>query len=73
MIDLQKEIWEGWTVLDFIKEVQPELDMIMNGRSYIKPFRNKEEMSWHIVANQPYYKRKIPEVIDYFAEKYGLK
>lgn len=73
MIDLQKEIWEGWTVSDFIKELQPELDMIMRGLSYIRPFKNKKEMSRYITSHQPYYKRKIPEIIGYFAKRYGLK
>ena len=32
-IDFNKHIYEGWTVGDFIEELQPELDMIQNGRS----------------------------------------
>lgn len=33
MIDLQKHIWEGWTVGDFVDRLAPELDRIMSGRS----------------------------------------
>jgi hypothetical protein len=32
-INFQKEIWEGWTVENFIKELEPQLDTIQTGRS----------------------------------------
>ena len=31
MIDLQKHIWEGWTVGDFVERLAPELDRIYVG------------------------------------------
>ena len=34
MIDLQKHIWEGWTVGDFVEHLAPELDRIMSERSW---------------------------------------
>ena len=37
MIDLQKHIWEGWTVGDFVERLAPELDRIMSGRSDTVP------------------------------------
>lgn len=71
-IDYGREVWEGWTVKDFIDSLQTEIAMIMGGVSYIKPFKSKDELEAYIVSNQPYYKIKIPEVIEYFACKYGL-
>ena len=35
---IDKHIWEGWTVKDFIEALKPELDLIMTGRSWRKPF-----------------------------------
>ena len=73
MTDLTREVWEGWTVLDFIDDVSDVVDMIMMGESFIEPFKTKAEMVDFIVENQPYYKKSIPEVNTYFANKYGLK
>ncbi len=72
MLNYKKEVWEGWTVQDFIDSLQTEITMIMGGSSYMKPFKSKEELKAYIVSNQPYYKKPIPEVIEYFAYKYGL-
>lgn len=70
--DLNRHIWEGWTPQDFINELEPQVDMIMRGQSYISPFQNKKELEEWCKDNQPYYKKKIPEVVNYFAEKYGI-
>ena len=67
-----KEIWEGWTVADFIEEIDPLLDMVMSGESWREPLKNKKELAEWVVENQPYYKKPIKEVVDYFAEKYNL-
>lgn len=45
----------------------------MCGESWQKPFRTKEELARFIKENQPYYKKEIPEVNSYFAEKYWLR
>lgn len=73
MTDLSKHIREGWTVQDFIDDLQLQADMIMIGKSRHKPFRTKEELAWWCVSNQPYYKHIIPEVVDYFAARYGIE
>ena len=44
----------------------------MNYESFIEPFKSKKEMSKYIREKQPYYKKSIPEVNEYFAKKYGL-
>ena len=65
-------IWEGWTVNDFIEALEPQADMIMNGQSWRKPFRDISELREWCRDNQPYYKKYIPEVVRYFQEKYNL-
>ncbi len=73
MSNLNRIVWEGWTVQNFIDDLEPMIDMIMNYESFIEPFKTKKEMSAYIRENQPYYKKSIAEVNDYFAKKYGLK
>lgn len=33
-INYDKEIWEGWKVIDFINELKPQLDAIMSNNSW---------------------------------------
>jgi len=72
MANMQKEIWEGWTVQNFIDELSGIIDLTMNGESWRPPFTTKKELVQFIKENQPYYKKSIPEVNNYFAKKYGL-
>ena len=72
-IDLQKHIWEGWRVQDFIDILSPEVERIMTGRSWRKPFTSKQELAAWCKDNQPYYKKHIPDVNNYFARLYNLK
>lgn len=72
MIDLNKHVWEGWTVEDFIEELEPLLEMIMTGRSIEKPLASRDELKKWCMSNQPYYKKYIPDVVDYFASRFGL-
>jgi hypothetical protein len=69
-MDRNKHIREGWTVGDFIDALEPTFNMIMNNQSYQKPFKSKEELREWCKSNQPYYKKHIPEVYNYFLEKY---
>ena len=59
---MDRHIWEGWTVRAFIKELAPQVEMIMSGQSWREPFRNKQELADWCRDNQPYYKKRIPEV-----------
>ena len=68
-INLSKHIWEGWTVQDFIDELEPTIDMIQRGQSCQKPFANRDELKKWCIENQPYYKKYIKEVVDYFTAK----
>lgn len=64
-----KHVWEGWTVQDFINELEWLFDMIMSGKSHVKPFNNDKELKEWLKDNQPYYKKHIPEVFEYFKKK----
>ena len=62
---LNKHIWEGWTVQDFINDLEPIFQ-------YAK-ITNKAQLKEWCKDNQPYYKKHIPEVVKYFSEKYNIK
>ena len=68
-INMNKHIWEGWTVGSFIDDLEPQFDMINRGQSWQKPFATREEVKRWAMDNQPYYKKYIPEVVDYFWSK----
>ncbi|SDF52789.1 hypothetical protein SAMN04244560_00870 [Thermoanaerobacter thermohydrosulfuricus] len=72
-INFQKEVWEGWTIEDFIKELEPSLAAIQSGRSWYPPITTKAQLKEWCKENQPYYKKAIPEVVQYFSQKYNLK
>lgn len=71
-MNLKKHIWEGWTVQCFINALEPSFDIIISGRSYMKPFKTNEELKEWLKSNQPYYKKYIPEVFKYFKNKTNL-
>lgn len=68
-MNLNKHIWEGWSVQSFIDELEPSFNQIMKGNSWQKPFKSKEEIKKWCMDNQPYYKKHIPDVVNYFNEK----
>jgi hypothetical protein len=72
-IDMNKHIWEGWTVQQFVDELEPMFNMIMRGQSWKKPFQTKEELKEWCKDNQPYYKKHIPSVYNYFLKKTNFK
>jgi hypothetical protein len=64
-----KHIWEGWTVGDFIDDIE----VTFNYRSkYSNFWKSKEELKKWVASEQPYYKKHIPEVYNYFLQKSGL-
>lgn len=71
--NLNKHIWEGWTVQDFINDLEPTLRTIQSGQSWQKKLETKAELKTWCMDNQPYYKKYIPEVVNYFAKMYQLK
>ena len=72
-INLEKHIWEGWRVIDFINELEPILDNIMKNYFGERIIKNKTDLKKWCMENQPYYKKYIPEVVNYFVNKYNLK
>jgi hypothetical protein len=68
-MSMNKHIWEGWCVQDFIEELEPIFNMIQEGRSWRKKFENDKELKEWCKDNQPYYKKHIPEVYNYFKKK----
>jgi len=72
-MNLQKHIWEGWTVQNFIDDLSIQLDIIQTGKSWKDPLTSKKELKVWCMDNQPYYKKYVPEVVNYFAKKYNLK
>ena len=65
-------LWEGWTAQEFINELEPIFDMIVTGRSCVQPFKTKQEIVDWCKSEQPYYKKHIPEVANYFINKSKL-
>lgn len=72
-INLNKHVHEGWTVNDFITELEPSVRMIMQNNSWQKPFTTKDELKKWCMENQPYYKKHIPEVVKYFVNQFNIK
>ncbi|MBQ3457328.1 MAG: hypothetical protein IJG30_00045 [Synergistaceae bacterium] len=70
--NIDKHIWEGWTVRDFIEALNNDLEMIMTGRSWRKPFKTRKALAEWCADNQPYYKEPIKEVTAYFSVLYGI-
>ena len=68
-INLDKHIWEGWTVQSFIDALEPTFNMIMSNNSWQKPFKTKQEIKDWCKDQQPYYKKNIPDVVNYFSAK----
>jgi hypothetical protein len=71
-VNLDKHIWEGWTVGAFINDLEWLFDMIMSGRSHVKPFTTKEQIKEWCKDNQPGYKKHVPDVVNYFVDRAGL-
>lgn len=70
---MNREIWEGWTVQKFIDELAPQLDLIMKGLSWRKLLLSRVELEKWVADNQPYYKKPIPEVVQYFVDRYKIR
>lgn len=71
-MNLNRHIWEGWTPQLFIDELEPSFNMIQSGGSWKKPFSSKEDLKKWCMEEQPYYKKHIPEVYNYFLQKAKL-
>ncbi len=74
MINRNKHIWEGWTVGDFIDEIEPTFNTIQRSDGFWNKvgFESKAELKDWVKNEQPYYKKHIPEVYNYFLNKSRL-
>ena len=68
-MNLNRHICEGWTPQMFINELEPTFNTIMAGQSWRKPFTNNDEVKEWCKDNQPYHKKHISEVYNYFKNK----
>ena len=64
-MNLNKHIWEGWTVQNFIDSLEVQIQYVT--------VKDKKELKEWCKDNQPYYKKHIPEVVNYFSKKYNIK
>lgn len=72
-MDLNKHISEGWTVGSFINDLEPLFKMIQSGNSWQEPFKTREEVKAWCMDNQPYYKKYVKDVVDYFCKQLNIK
>ena len=56
-----RHIWEGWTVQHFIDDLEITFPY--------QTFADKDELKEWCKSEQPYYKKHIPEVYDYFLDE----
>lgn len=68
-VNFEKHVWEGWTVGCFINELEPMFNQIQNNLSWMKPMKTREEIKKWCSDYQPYYKKYIPDVVNYFVAK----
>ena len=61
-INMDKHIWEGWSVGDFIEHLD------ISFRHHPK-FESRDEVKKWAKSEQPYYKKYIPEVVNHFWDK----
>jgi len=72
-MSLEKHIWEGWTVQNFIDELDDLVSIAVSGQSHFKTITTKQQLKEFCMDNQPYYKKYIPEVVNHFANYYNIK
>ena len=59
-MSLNRHIWEGWRVRDFIEHLE------FSFRYEADKLQNESDVKKWCKNNQPYYKKSIPEVNQYF-------
>jgi len=67
-----RHIYEGWKISDFIEALEPQFNMINQNSSWQKGFESYDDLKKWCKDNQPYYKKHIPEVYNYFKKKVKL-
>jgi hypothetical protein len=70
-MNLQRNVYEGWTPQMFIDELEVLFNMIQNNQSWMPKFTKddtKRLKQW-CIDTQPYYKKHVPEVFNYFKQR----
>lgn len=71
-INFNKHIWEGWTVQDFIEDIEYSMDIaVQEQRRRGNPI-DREFIRKTTSSQQPYYKKVIPDVVNYFCDRYNV-
>lgn len=71
-VNYSKHIWEGWTVRDFINDIEYSVDITINDYKSRGIVITKDIISRITSDQQPYYKKIIPDVVNYFCNKYNV-
>ena len=72
---MNRPLWEGWSAMDYAKENEKIMDMIMSGRSNTDHIpRTKAELKQAIKDNCTSNVPKLQNaVVAYFCQRYGIK
>ena len=54
-----KHVWEGWTVGDFIDDIEPTFDMVNSGNAKNWSFPNKKAFKSWVADVQTHYRRNV--------------
>lgn len=65
-INYNKHIWEGWTVQNFIDDLQVILHF------HKDTLKTKNDVKKWCMYNQPYYKKYIPDVVNHFCKQLNI-
>ena len=71
-VNLNKEIWEGWTVGSIYKDVKPIADMIQRGESWKKPFKSQKDVAEWFKNDYPNWKKAANDIAKLLGDDYGL-
>lgn len=58
---------------DLIDQMDNEISWIMKGKSPIRPFKTKGELKMYCRTSQPKKKEIIPDVVQFFSNKFKLR
>lgn len=63
------------TPRQFVNALELDISIIMNPyvSTTVNGFKNRKELKDWCICNQPFYKKYIPEVVNYFALKYDIE
>lgn len=72
-VNLEKHIWEGWTVGAIYDKVKPFADNVQNGRDFRHTsFKNRADIADWIKNEYPNFKKGANDVSKLLASDYGL-